>query len=114
MKQIQWFPGHMAKALREMQGQINAVDIVIEIVDARIPFSSRNPEIRELSKKKPTLVILSKKDLANDELTSKWVKYFKDNNIEAIACNIPTLSYTEVKKKCQIVLKDKIEKKLGE
>ena len=64
-KDIQWFPGHMAKALREISERIKVVDIVIEVVDARAPISSRNPELDKLIGNKQHLILLNKKDLAN-------------------------------------------------
>ena len=65
MKQIQWFPGHMSKALREIGERVKVVDIVIEVVDARAPLSSRNPELDKLIGNKQHLILLNKKDLAN-------------------------------------------------
>lgn len=74
----QWYPGHMTKAVRMMQEDIKLIDLIIEIVDARIPLSSRNPDIDELGKSKFRLVLLNKADLANPIVTSKWEKYFTD------------------------------------
>src|SRR5690554_5656806 len=75
---IQWFPGHMAKAKREAQEKLKLIDVVIEIVDARIPLSSRNPVIDELAKGKPRLILLNKFDLADANITEKWLTYFKE------------------------------------
>lgn len=82
---IQWFPGHMAKTRRLMQKNITLVDAVVEITDARIPQSSRNPEMDRLVGKKPRLVILNKCDAADDRITAMWLDYYKSKNILAIA-----------------------------
>ncbi len=78
MKDIQWYPGHMTKAKRMMQENIKLIDIVIELVDARVPLSSKNPDIDELAKNKYRMILLNKSDLADKSITSKWEKYFKD------------------------------------
>ena len=81
---LNWYPGHMAKTRKEMMDDLKMIDIVIEILDARIPISSRNPDIEDLIKNKKKIIILNKKDLADDEITSKWVEFFKEQNIMAI------------------------------
>lgn len=73
---VQWFPGHMAKTKRLIQSQLKLVDVVIEIVDARIPLSSRNPLLDELVEKKPRVIILNKADLADEGLTNEWINKF--------------------------------------
>jgi ribosome biogenesis GTPase A len=84
---IQWFPGHMAKARREVTEQLKLVDIVFELVDARLPLSSRNPMIDELIQHKPRLLILNKADLADSSETTKWIQYFKNEGTPAVAIN---------------------------
>ena len=74
----QWYPGHMTKAIRQMREDIKLVDLVIELLDARIPLSSRNPDIDSLGHNKSRLVILNKSDLADDTQNALWDKYFKD------------------------------------
>ncbi len=74
---FQWYPGHMTKAKRQMQEDIKLIDLVIELVDARIPLSSRNPDIDELGKNKARLILMNKADLASDEQTRKWSEYFR-------------------------------------
>lgn len=74
---IQWYPGHMTKARRMMQEDIKLIDIVIELVDARVPISSKNPDIDELAKGKARLILLNKSDLADKEQTKAWESYFK-------------------------------------
>src|SRR5699024_12869686 len=75
---IQWFPGHMAKARREVTEQLKMVDVVFELVDARIPLSSRNPMIDEIINQKPRVVILNKKDMSKQRETDKWTQYFNN------------------------------------
>ncbi len=87
---IQWFPGHMTKTRRQMEKELSLVDAVAEIVDARIPASSRNPDIPKLLGKKPMLVILNKCDMADDEVTNGWIKWFEKQNIRAIAVDCRT------------------------
>ena len=75
--QFQWYPGHMTKAKRQMQEDIKLVDLVIELVDARIPMSSRNPDIDELGKNKARLILLNKADLADKQANQAWTEYFE-------------------------------------
>ena len=83
-KQIQWFPGHMAKTRRIMRENLKYVDVVIEIRDARIPKSSSNPEISSLLSNKPRIIILNKADNADRNITKKWIEYYKTKGITAI------------------------------
>ena len=82
---IQWFPGHMAKAKREAKEKLNLVDIVIELVDARIPESSRNPLIDEIVGNKPRIMVLNKADLADSAKTQAWINYYQSQGIQALA-----------------------------
>lgn len=84
---IQWYPGHMTKTKRMMQENISLVDIVIELLDARIPFSSRNPDIDELAKNKYRIIILNKSDLADESKTQEWINYFKEKGLDVITVN---------------------------
>ena len=76
--QLQWFPGHMAKTRRMIQDNLKLVDVVIELVDARLPLSSRNPDVDKIIGSKPRIVVLNKADIADNSLTMKWLNYFKD------------------------------------
>lgn len=82
---VQWFPGHMAKTRRLMRENLKLVDIVIELRDARIPYSSENPEIKKLLGAKPRLVVLNKADLADKNQTAKWCEYYKKQGIHTLA-----------------------------
>ena len=79
-----WYPGHMTKAVRQMKEDIKLIDLVIELLDARIPLSSRNPDIDDLGKNKARLVLLNKSDLADETDNNKWIQYFKDKGIIAL------------------------------
>ena len=85
MKTIQWFPGHMAKTRKLISANLKLVDAVAEVVDARIPMSSRSPEIDRLTGNKPRIVILNKCDLADEKATQKWISFFSGKNITAVA-----------------------------
>lgn len=87
-KNINWFPGHMAKTLREMKEKLSQVDVVIETADARLPQSSRNPEIAKILEGKPTILALTKIDLADPETTSAWIKYYHDNGQRAVMLDV--------------------------
>lgn len=84
---FQWYPGHMTKAKRMMQENIKLIDLVIELVDARIPLSSRNPDIDELGKNKARLVLLNKADLAEDKWNDAWTEYFKKKGFSVVKVN---------------------------
>lgn len=86
----QWYPGHMTKAKRMMQENIKLIDLVIELVDARIPFSSRNPDIDELGKNKARIVLLNKSDLADPAWNKKWVSYFQEKGAYVLEINSKT------------------------
>ena len=81
---INWYPGHMAKTKKQIIEDLKLVDIVAEIVDARIPISSQNPDIKEIIKNKTRMVILNKSDLANEEENKKWISYFQSKQIPAV------------------------------
>ncbi|NBJ68421.1 MULTISPECIES: ribosome biogenesis GTPase YlqF [Clostridia] len=85
---IQWFPGHMAKAKREVEEKLKLVDFVIELVDARAPLSSQNPMLQQVIQQKPKMIVMMKKDLADQQVTEQWVDYFQRQNISAIAINV--------------------------
>lgn len=83
----QWYPGHMTKAKRMMQENIGLIDLVIELVDARIPLSSRNPDIDELGRNKARLILLNKSDLADDKANKLWMKYFQNQGFHVLEIN---------------------------
>ncbi|MEE0059804.1 MAG: ribosome biogenesis GTPase YlqF [Acutalibacteraceae bacterium] len=81
---IQWFPGHMTKTKRKIQASLKLVDIVAEIIDARIPVSSRNPDLDQLIQNKPRIILMNKCDMADKAQTNRWIDYYKKHNITAI------------------------------
>ena len=87
---INWYPGHMAKTKRQIIEDLKLIDVVVEIVVARIPKSSRNPDIEQYIKNKDRIVILNKYDLADKDENTKWINYFKKNGIEAVLVNSNT------------------------
>ena len=110
MAQIQWFPGHMAKARREITEKLKLVDIVLEILDARVPISSRNPMMGEILKDKPTLVLLNKANLADKKVTLEWIEYFKDKGIKALDIDlIDNYNVNKIIPACNEVLAKEIE-----
>ena len=84
---FQWYPGHMTKARRMMQENIKLIDLIIELVDARVPLSSRNPDIDELGKNKARLILLNKADLAEDRRNDEWMEYFKKQGYSVVKVN---------------------------
>lgn len=85
MQNIQWFPGHMTKTKRQIQASLKLVDAVAEIIDARIPISSRNPDLAKLIQNKPRIILLNKCDMANQTATKMWIDHFEKQGITAIA-----------------------------
>ena len=84
---LQWYPGHMTKAKRQMQEDLKLIDLIIELVDARIPLSSRNPEIDELGKNKARLILLNKSDLADERYNEQWSAYFQKKGFYVVKVN---------------------------
>ncbi len=85
---IQWYPGHMEKARRQMQEDLKVVDLLIEVLDSRIPFASRNPEIKSMGQGKPRVILLNKADLADPEANARWIKAFeKEGALAAAICS---------------------------
>lgn len=87
---VQWFPGHMAKTRRLIKESLNLVDGVVEILDARVPYSSQNPELDGIIKNKPRIILLNKCDVANPTATSMWIKYFESKGAYAIPVDCKT------------------------
>ncbi|MGF3076323.1 ribosome biogenesis GTPase YlqF [Facklamia sp. P12955] len=107
MNQIQWFPGHMAKAKREAKEKLNLVDLVIELTDARIPESSRNPVITEIINQKPSILALNKADLADPNLTKHWIQHYQEQGQIALAIDAQhQLGLNELKKACKDLMVD--------
>lgn len=107
---IQWFPGHMAKTRRLIKEQLKLVDAVTMILDARIPISSLNPEIEEITEGKPKIVLLNKADLADENATARWIKYYNSQGSSALAVDCRTgRGLNAFRPLVREVLKDKIK-----
>ena len=111
-QQIHWFPGHMMKTLRLMEKEVKNMDVVIVLLDSRIPFSSQNPEIEKIIANKSRIYILNKQDLADPEITAEWIKYFKSKGTGAIALNSKTgKNFGSVKAQIDKELKELLERR---
>lgn len=90
LRSIQWFPGHMTKTKRKIESQLRLIDAVAVLLDARIPYSSCNPDLRSIINNKPRLVVLNKCDMADNAQTKKWIKLFREKGISAVALDCKT------------------------
>lgn len=108
---IQWYPGHMTKAKRAMQEDIKLIDLIIEVVDARVPFSSRNPDIDELGKNKARLILLNKSDLASETWNEAWAQWFKKQGFHVVKVNSKSgAGLKQINPVVQEACKEKIER----
>ncbi len=110
MKDIHWFPGHMKKAKDEIKEKVKLVDVVIEIVDARAPISTRNLELEELCLNKPRLILLSKQDLSDLKVSEDWIKYYKDQGFEVLLVNLNSNNTKQIEIAVNSLAKDKKER----
>lgn len=108
---IQWYPGHMTKTRRQMEADLKYVDAVCELVDARIPISSRNPDIDDICGNKPRIIILNRMDLADPEATKRWMVYFRNKGFAAVATDCKSRrGINSFEPAVRSVLKEKIER----
>ncbi|MFC5702155.1 ribosome biogenesis GTPase YlqF [Cohnella faecalis] len=111
---IQWFPGHMTRARRQIEEKLKLIDVVFELLDARIPQSSRNPMIDEIVGGKPRLILLNKADLADAEQTTRWNKHFKAQGHETLAIDASNgTGVKDISGKVKELLREKIERQLS-
>lgn len=111
MQQLQWYPGHMAKTRRLIEENLKLVDAVVEILDARIPFSGRNPNFDDILGKKPRLMVLNKSDLADNDMTEQWMKWYQDNGIQVLPISCQNGSgIQKITTAVKTLLRDKIER----
>ena len=109
---INWYPGHMAKTRKQIQEDLKLIDIVVELLDSRIPISSRNPDINNIIEGKKRIVVLNKSDLADEKETLKWLKYFKLNKIPAVITDANSgKGLKEVIRKAEEMMKEELDKK---
>ena len=107
---INWYPGHMAKTKREIAEVLKLIDVVVEILDSRIPISSQNPDIQNVIKNKKKIILLNKCDLADEKETNRWIAHFKKNNITAIKIDANSgKGMNDVSKAIEEVMKAEIE-----
>ncbi|MBS2968965.1 ribosome biogenesis GTPase YlqF [Metabacillus sp. KIGAM252] len=108
---IQWFPGHMAKARRQVTEKLKLIDIVYELVDARLPLSSRNPMIDEIVSVKPRIILLNKADMADPRITKEWLSYFKEKGMHALPLDAQSgKGLKEILPLSKLVLKEKLDR----
>lgn len=111
---IQWYPGHMTKTRRQIEADLKLVDAVCEIVDARIPISSRNPDIDSICGNKPRIIVLNRMDLADNEATKRWLQHFRSRGFAAIATDCKTKKgIADFQPAVRSLLKEKIERDLA-
>lgn len=110
---IQWFPGHMTRAKRQIEEKLKLIDVVVELLDARIPQSSRNPIIDEITGSKPRLVLLNKADLADSERTAEWSRYFREKGFATLAIDANAgTGVKDIAGKAKELLKEKIQRQI--
>ena len=108
---INWFPGHMAKTRRQITEDLKLVDVVVEILDARIPISSQNPEIKQIVQNKKKIIVLNKCDLSDENDNKKWMEYFIKQGNKAVLVDSNTgKGVNEVIKQIQIIMEDEMKK----
>ena len=108
---IQWYPGHMTKTRRLIEKNLKLIDVVVEILDARVPMSGRNPNFDDIIKGKPRLLVMNKSDLADTERTKEWIKWFTDNGISVIPISCATgKGLNNVINSARALIKDKIDR----
>ncbi|MBQ6839615.1 MAG: ribosome biogenesis GTPase YlqF [Oscillospiraceae bacterium] len=108
---IQWYPGHMTKTRRQIEADLKQVDAVCEIVDARIPLSSRNPDIDSICGNKPRIIVLNRMDLADPDATKKWMQFFRQQGMAAVATDCKSRKgINDFQPAVRSVLKEKIER----
>ncbi|MCG7382583.1 MULTISPECIES: ribosome biogenesis GTPase YlqF [Paenibacillus] len=111
---IQWFPGHMTRARRQIQDKLKLIDVVIELLDARLPVSSRNPMIDEILQGKPRMILLNKSDLADAKVTQEWIAHFKNEGITAFPVDASTgTNVKDIPAQARLLLKEKIDRQLA-
>lgn len=108
---LQWYPGHMAKTRRLIEENLKMIDVVVEILDARIPFSGRNPNFDDIIKHKPRLLVMNKADLADRERTDRWIEWYKNKGIKVIPISCTTgMGINKVLSEARALVADRIER----
>lgn len=108
---LQWYPGHMAKTRRLIEENLKMIDVVVEILDARIPFSGRNPSFDDIIKHKPRLLVMNKADLADRERTQQWIEWYKERGMKVIPISCATgMGINKVLSEARALVQDRIER----
>lgn len=111
MQNLQWYPGHMAKTRRMIEENLKNIDVVVEILDARIPFSGRNPNFDDIIANKPRLVVMNKYDLADNSITDKWIAWYEKRGIKVLPISCATgTGINKIAPLAREIIKDKIER----
>lgn len=111
MQNLQWYPGHMAKTRRLIEENLKMIDVVVEILDARIPFSGRNPHFDDIIKNKPRLLVMNKADLADKDLTNRWIEYYRKKTLKVIPISCTTgMGLGKVINEARALIQDKINR----
>lgn len=111
MQNLQWYPGHMAKTRRMIEDNLKLIDVVVEILDARIPFSGRNPNFDDIIRNKPRLIVLNKADLADKNRTRQWIDWYASNGLRVIPISCTTgMGINTVLNEARAVVQDKIDR----
>lgn len=111
MQNLQWYPGHMAKTRRLIEANLKLIDVVVEILDARIPFSGRNPNFDDIIRNKPRLLVLNKSDLADKKRTKQWIDWYAEQNLKVIPISCSTgMGINTVLNEARTLIQDKIDR----
>lgn len=111
MQEIQWYPGHMAKTRRLIEENLKLIDVVVEILDARIPYSGRNPNFDDIIKNKPRLVVMNKYDLADPAVTDAWIQWYKSNGINVVPVSCKSgMGVNKITQAARNLISDKLQR----
>ena len=111
MQNLQWYPGHMAKTRRLIEANLKLIDVVVEILDARIPFSGRNPNFDDIIRNKPRLLVLNKSDLADKNRTKQWIDWYAAQGLKVIPISCSTgMGINTVLNEARALIQDKIDR----
>ncbi len=111
MQNLQWFPGHMAKTRRLIEDNLKMIDVVVEILDSRIPYSGRNPYFNDIIKNKPRLIVMNKSDLSDPELTREWIAWYRAQGITVIPISCTTgQGVNKITAEARALIQDKIDR----
>ncbi len=111
MQNLQWFPGHMAKTRRLIEENLKMIDVVVEILDSRIPYSGRNPYFNDIIKNKPRLIVMNKSDLSDKALTAKWIEWYRNQGITVIPISCTTgQGINRITSEARALIQDKIDR----